>query len=75
MVGLERAVIPKFAETVFGISGHTALLSFIVAFGLAKSVANMLMTGNRKTKRCNLQKTAPEPGHDDAGACHCGPVL
>lgn len=43
MVGLERSVIPEFAETVFGISGHTALLSFIVAFGLAKSIANMMM--------------------------------
>lgn len=43
MVGLERSVIPEFAETVFGINGHTALLSFIVAFGLAKSGANMLM--------------------------------
>src|SRR5687768_12370760 len=43
MVGLERSVIPEFAETVFGLNGHTALLSFIVAFGLAKSVANLLM--------------------------------
>lgn len=43
MVGLERSVIPEFAETVFGINGHTALLSFIVAFGLAKSGANILM--------------------------------
>jgi MFS family permease len=43
MVGLERSVIPAFAETAFGISGHTALLSFIVAFGLAKSGANLLM--------------------------------
>ncbi|MFD3001651.1 MFS transporter [Pontibacter toksunensis] len=43
MVGLERAVIPKFAETVFGLNGHTAILSFIVAFGLSKSVANLLM--------------------------------
>ncbi|GAB3536709.1 MFS transporter [Pontibacter brevis] len=43
MVGLERSVIPKFAETVFGLNGHTAILSFIVAFGLAKSVANVLM--------------------------------
>lgn len=43
MVGLERSVIPEFAETVFGINGHTALLSFIVAFGLAKSMANLLM--------------------------------
>ncbi|MCJ8167323.1 MFS transporter [Pontibacter sp. E15-1] len=42
-VGLERAVIPKFAESVFGMNGHTAVLSFIVAFGLTKSVANMLM--------------------------------
>jgi MFS family permease len=49
MVGLERSVIPEFAETVFGISGHTALLSFIVAFGLAKSFANMMM--GRLTKR------------------------
>lgn len=43
MVGLERSVIPEFAETVFGISGYTALLSFITAFGLAKSGANLLM--------------------------------
>jgi MFS family permease len=43
MVGMERSVIPEFAETVFGISGYTALLSFITAFGLAKSGANLLM--------------------------------
>lgn len=43
MVGLERSVIPALAETDFGISGHSALLSFIVAFGLAKSGANLLM--------------------------------
>lgn len=43
MVGMERSVIPEFAETVFGISGYTALLSFIIAFGLAKSGANLLM--------------------------------
>ena len=43
MVGLERSVVPEFAESVFNISGHTALLSFIVAFGLAKSFANLMM--------------------------------
>jgi predicted MFS family arabinose efflux permease len=43
MVGLERSVIPEFAETIFGLNGHTALLSFIVAFGVAKSGANLLM--------------------------------
>ncbi|MBJ6119606.1 MFS transporter [Pontibacter sp. BT310] len=53
MVGLERSVIPEFAETVFGINGHTALLSFIVAFGLAKSGANLAMgrLASRYTRR------------------------
>lgn len=54
MVGLERSVIPEFAETVFGISGHTALLSFIVAFGLAKSFANLMM-GRLTTKYTRKQ--------------------
>ncbi|AKQ45531.1 MFS transporter [Rufibacter radiotolerans] len=49
MVGLERSVIPEFAETNFGITGTTAVLSFIVAFGLAKSGANLMM--GRLTKR------------------------
>ncbi|MBF9253432.1 MFS transporter [Pontibacter sp. 172403-2] len=43
IVGLERSVLPKLAETAFGMNGHTAILSFIVAFGVAKSVANLLM--------------------------------
>ncbi|GHA56219.1 MFS transporter [Pontibacter akesuensis] len=43
MVGLERAVLPKFAETTFGLNTHSAILSFIVAFGLAKSLANLVM--------------------------------
>lgn len=54
MVGLERSVIPEFAETVFGINGHTALLSFIVAFGLAKSGANLAM-GRLATKYTRRQ--------------------
>jgi len=40
MVGLERSIFPQFAETQFGISSHTAILSFIMAFGLAKAIAN-----------------------------------
>ncbi|MEJ8803384.1 MFS transporter [Pontibacter sp. H249] len=55
MVGLERSVIPEFAETVFGINGHTALLSFIVAFGLAKSGANLAM-GRLATKYTRKQQ-------------------
>jgi MFS family permease len=40
MVGLERSILPDFGKSVFGINGHTVLLSFIVAFGVSKAVSN-----------------------------------
>ena len=40
MVGLERAILPPLAQEVFGLSGKTALLSFIVVFGLTKAFTN-----------------------------------
>lgn len=40
MVGMERSIFPQFAEASFGISSKTAILSFIAAFGLSKSIAN-----------------------------------
>ena len=40
MIGLERSIFPQFAETIFGIASHTAMLSFIIAFGIAKAIAN-----------------------------------
>ncbi len=40
MVGLERTIFPKFAELEFGISSKTAILSFIVAFGISKAITN-----------------------------------
>lgn len=40
MVGLERTIIPKFAELEFGIASKTAILSFIIAFGITKAVTN-----------------------------------
>ncbi len=40
MIGLERTIIPQFAEIKFGIASKTAILSFITAFGIVKSVAN-----------------------------------
>ncbi len=40
MVGMERSIFPKFAESVFGISSNTAVLSFIVAFGFSKALTN-----------------------------------
>ena len=41
MVGLERSTLPLIGETEFGLSSSAAVLSFIVAFGLAKSFTNL----------------------------------
>ncbi len=40
MIGMERTIFPQFAHDVFHIDSTTAILSFIVAFGLAKAFAN-----------------------------------
>jgi len=40
MIGMERTIIPQFAEVEFGIASKTAILSFITAFGLSKAIAN-----------------------------------
>lgn len=40
MIGMERSVFPELASVKFGISGHAALLSFIITFGLIKSISN-----------------------------------
>lgn len=41
MIGLERSVIPGLAKS-FALDSHTALLSFIVAFGISKAIFNLL---------------------------------
>ncbi len=40
MLGQERTVLPLLAEEEFGLSGFTAALTFIVAFGLVKAATN-----------------------------------
>ena len=40
MVGMERSILPEIAAADFGIAAHSAILSFIVAFGLSKAAAN-----------------------------------
>ena len=40
MIGLERSIFPEFAESVFGIESTTAILSFIIAFGITKAFTN-----------------------------------
>lgn len=40
MIGLERSIFPQFAAQEFGLSSQSAMLSFIVAFGFSKAIAN-----------------------------------
>jgi MFS family permease len=40
MLGLERSIMPNFGKQEFGINANTALLSFIIAFGISKSLSN-----------------------------------
>jgi MFS family permease len=40
MVGLERSILPQIAEEEFHIAAKTALLSFIVVFGIVKAITN-----------------------------------
>jgi len=54
MVGLERSIMPNFGKLEFGISANTALMSFIIAFGISKSLSNYAVAQlskkfNRKT--------------------------
>jgi MFS family permease len=41
MVGLERSTLPLVGRDDFGLASSAAVLSFIVAFGLAKALANL----------------------------------
>jgi MFS family permease len=40
MVGLERSILPQIAEKEFAIVAKTAILSFIIVFGIVKAIAN-----------------------------------
>jgi MFS family permease len=40
MVGLERSILPGMAEVEFHISAKTAILSFIIVFGIVKAITN-----------------------------------
>ena len=45
MVGLERSVLPLVGEQDFGLASTSAILAFVVAFGLAKAFANLAAGG------------------------------
>ena len=40
MVGLERSILPEIAETDFNMIAKTAILSFIIVFGISKAITN-----------------------------------
>jgi MFS family permease len=40
MVGLERSILPRIAEAEFHIAAKTAILSFIIVFGIVKALTN-----------------------------------
>src|SRR5947199_5006128 len=42
MVGLERSVLPLVGEHDFHLASHAAILAFVVAFGAAKAVTNLI---------------------------------
>ncbi len=40
MVGMERSILPLIAEQEFKLAAHTAILTFIVVFGVSKALTN-----------------------------------
>jgi MFS family permease len=45
MVGLERSVLPLVGERDFELDSHAAILSFVLAFGIAKALSNLAAGG------------------------------
>ena len=45
MVGLERSVLPLVGQHDFGLRSKTAILAFVLAFGVAKAVTNLAAGG------------------------------
>lgn len=42
MVGQEQTVLPLLAQSVFGLTGYTFLLTYVFAFGITKALTNYL---------------------------------
>lgn len=40
MIGLERSILPEIAEQEFALAAKTAILSFIIVFGIVKAITN-----------------------------------
>jgi MFS family permease len=49
MVGLERTVVPLIGEKEFGLVSKTAIVSFIVSFGVTKAICNLFAARTSET--------------------------
>jgi MFS family permease len=45
MVGLERSIVPLLGQRAFGLASTTAVLSFLISFGLVKAASNLFAGG------------------------------
>ena len=45
MVGMERSILPLIAEQEFGIASRSAILSFLISFGIVKALSNLVAGG------------------------------
>jgi MFS family permease len=45
MIGQERTVLPLLATEVFGLTAFTAVLAFLLAFGVTKALSNLVAGG------------------------------
>lgn len=54
MIGLERAVLPGLGKDVFGLNANSAILSFIMAFGITKAISNYSVA--KLSKRFNRKQ-------------------
>jgi MFS family permease len=67
MVGMERTILPAIAEQEFHLAARTAVLSFIVVFGLTKAFTNYLAghvsdrTGRKQVLVAGWLIAAPVP--------------
>ena len=61
MVGLERNILPRLAEQEFHLAARSAVLSFIVVFGLAKAVANYYAGAGRVGPGLALHRPTGRP--------------
>jgi MFS family permease len=67
MVGLERSILPAIAEAEFHLAARTAILSFIVVFGLVKAFTNYFAgrmsdrVGRKAVLVCGWVVAAPVP--------------